>query len=36
MASAQQYAQDSALGKRVAEWQERIIPRLREEVSTSL
>lgn len=36
MASAQQYAKDTALARRVAEWQDKIQPRLRQEVNTDL
>ena len=32
MASAQEYAQITELSKRVAEWEDKILPRLEEEV----
>lgn len=36
MASAQEYAQITELSRRVAEWEERVVPKLEEEVSTQL
>ena len=36
MASAQEYAQITELSKRVSEWEEKIVPRLEEEVFSLL